>query len=274
MHLYWGKRLSDPAISWYLEAPYRRKKLLEGTEPDDPMFLHEFWPYEYPEYGMSDYRPAALEVVGQDGCCISELRYEDYEILEGSVELPGLPSVWAEKEDAQTLKLILKDQILQLQAELYYTVFENTGAITRHTVLKNLGKDSLKIKKALSMSLDMKHAPYEMLQLSGTALREHWIERRKLGIGETYLESTRGISSHQENPFFGTGRKGNDRTKRRCLRCNASLQRKLFGRGILRYVPQCQSTDWNSSGKLWMEVGSRRGICNSTGSSVLLSKRT
>ena len=76
MHLYWGKRLSDPAISWYLEAPYRRKKLLEGTEPDDPMFLHEFWPYEYPEYGISDYRPAALEVVGQDGCCISELRYE------------------------------------------------------------------------------------------------------------------------------------------------------------------------------------------------------
>ena len=67
MHLYWGKRLSDPAISWYLEAPYRRKKLLEGTQPDDPMFLHEFWPYEYPEYGMSDYRPAALEVVGQDG---------------------------------------------------------------------------------------------------------------------------------------------------------------------------------------------------------------
>ena len=135
MHLYWGKRLSDPAISWYLEAPYRRKKLLEGTEPDDPMFLHEFWPYEYPEYGISDYRPAALEVVGQDGCCISELRYEGYEILEGSVELPGLPSVWAEK-DAQTLKLILKDQILQLQAELYYTVFEKTGAITRHTVLK------------------------------------------------------------------------------------------------------------------------------------------
>ena len=46
MHLYWGKRLSDPAISWYLEAPYRRKKLLEGTEPDDPMFLHEYWPFE------------------------------------------------------------------------------------------------------------------------------------------------------------------------------------------------------------------------------------
>lgn len=65
MHLYWGKRLSDPAISWYLEAPYRRKKLLEGTQPNDPIFLHEFWPYEYPEYGMSDYRPAALEVVGQ-----------------------------------------------------------------------------------------------------------------------------------------------------------------------------------------------------------------
>ena len=55
---------------------------------------------------MSDYRPAALEVVGQDGCCISELRYEGYEILEGSVELPGLPSVWAEKEDAQTWMLV------------------------------------------------------------------------------------------------------------------------------------------------------------------------
>ena len=52
------------------------------------------------------------------------------------------------------------------------------------------------------MSLDMKHAPAKMIQLSGTALREHWIEQRELGIGETYLESTRGISSHQQNPFF------------------------------------------------------------------------
>ena len=202
MHLYWGKRLSDPAIGWYLEAPYRRKKLLEQTQPDDPMFLHEFWPYEYPESGMSDYRPPALEVVGKDGCCISELRYEGYEISEGSVELPGLPSVWANKEDAQTLKLILKDKLLGLQAELYYTVFEKSGAITRHTVFRNQGKDSLKLKKALSMSLDMKRAPYEMIQLSGTALKERWIERRKLGIGETCLESRRGISSHQENPFF------------------------------------------------------------------------
>ena len=202
MHLYWGKRLSDPAISWYLEAPYRRKKLLEGTEPDDPMFLHEYWPFEYPGYGLSDYRPAAFEVVGQDGCCACELRYRGYEIIDGSVALPGLPSVWAREDQAQTLKLLLSDELLGLQVELYYTVFEHSGAITRHTVFRNQGSGKLKLKKALSMSLDMKHAPAKMIQLSGTALREHWIEQRELGIGETYLESTRGISSHQQNPFF------------------------------------------------------------------------
>ena len=159
MHLYWGKRLSDPAISWYLEAPYRRKKLLEGTEPDDPMFLHEYWPFEYPGYGLSDYRPAAFEVVGQDGCCACELRYRGYEIIDGSVALPGLPSVWAREDQAQTLKLLLSDELLGLQVELYYTVFEHSGAITRHTVFRNQGGGKLKLKKALSMSLDMKHAP-------------------------------------------------------------------------------------------------------------------
>lgn len=54
----------------------------------------------------------------------------------------------------------------------------------------------------VSLGLDFKHAPAEILQLSGTALREHYIERRPLGNGEMSIESTRGISSHLQNPFL------------------------------------------------------------------------
>lgn len=124
------------------------------------------------------------------------------------------------------------------------------------------------------MSLDMKHAPYECFSFPGTALREHWIERRKLGIGETYLESTRGISSHQENPFFALVEK--ETTEQNGDAYGVTL---VYSGNFLAGV----SCDMYRSARVQIGIhpgnfgwkfGSRRGICNSTGSSVLLSKRT
>lgn len=203
MHVYWGHRVEIEDTTWYLEAPYRRKKLIEGLEPDDPMFLREFWPYEYPSYGTSDFRPPAFDLRDESGNCVMDLRFIGYEIFDGKPPLEGLPSTYCESDkEATTLCLKLLDHRLRLEVSLFYTLYEEDGVITRHTVLRNNGAQSLRILSALSMSLDFKRVPDEMIQLSGTALREHYIERRELRSGETSIESTRGISSHQQNPFI------------------------------------------------------------------------
>lgn len=203
MHVYYGRLIPAEDVSWYVEAPYRRKQMIERQRPDDPMFLREFFPYEYPEYGTSDFRMPAFEVRDAGGSCVTDLRYQGYEIFEGKPELDGLPSTYCERAtEASTLRLDLADSQSGLRLALYYTVFEDSGVIARHAEFTNAGAQAMTLKGALSMSIDFKHAPHELIQLSGTALREHHIVRRELGVGEMSLGSTRGISSHQQNPFM------------------------------------------------------------------------
>ena len=124
MHVYYGRRIPAEDVSWYVEAPYRRKQMIERQRPDDPMFLREFFPYEYPEYGTSDFRMPAFEVRDAGGSCVTDLRYQGYEIFEGKPELDGLPSTYCERAtEASTLRLDLADSQSGLRLALYYTVF-------------------------------------------------------------------------------------------------------------------------------------------------------
>ena len=203
MHVYYGRRVPDEDVRWYIESPYRRKKMIDSQAPDDPMFLREFFPFEYPTYGTSDFRAPALDLRDAAGHCVIDLRYSGYEILPGKPQLKGMPSLYCESDDeATTLRIDLKDAVSGLEAALFYTVYESNGLITRHAEITNGDQSAVTLKSALSLSMDFKHAPYEMLQLSGTALREHHIVRRRLECGEMAIDSTRGISSHQQNPFI------------------------------------------------------------------------
>jgi len=203
MHLYWGSAIPAEDIRWTLETPYRRKKLLTEAEPDEPRFAREFWPFEYPCYGTSDFRPPAYDLRDADGHRISDPRYTGHRIFAGRPQIEGLPSVSCRDDsEAETLCLTLKDERIGLVIELYYTVFAETGILARHTVFRNESGSSIRLTSALSMSLDFKQGPDELIDLPGTALRERHLERRPIGTGETSIESTRGISSHQMNPFM------------------------------------------------------------------------
>lgn len=202
LHLYWGHRVYDDSCTWQLEAPYRRARLLLNTQPDDGMFSREYLPFEYPCYGTSDFRTPAYDLTDSQGCGISDPRFVSWEIVPGKPPLDGLPSSYCDSpEEAQTLILTLRDPVSALQLELFYTAFEDSDVITRHTRLTNGGQEPVQLNAAASMSLDMKHGTDEMIQLCGTALRETHIEKRGLGTGITAIESLRGISSHQANPF-------------------------------------------------------------------------
>ena len=203
MHLYWGGCIPAEDIRWYLEAPYRRRNRLTPAEPDDPGFSREFWPYEYPCYGTSDFRPPAYDIRDKDGHRLSDPRLDNLFIFSGKPELEGLPSTFCHDDDeAETLVMILRDRLTGLRIDLFYTVFEKTGIISRHTVFHNESDTPIRLTCALSMSLDFRQGPDELIDLPGNALRERYIERRPIGTGEMSIESTRGISSHQMNPFM------------------------------------------------------------------------
>ena len=75
----------------------------------------------------------------------------------------------------------------------------------------NEGSRQLRLLRALSMSVDFRHANYELLQLSGSWARERYVERRALVSGTQGIESRRGASSHAQNPFLALLSKGADK---------------------------------------------------------------
>lgn len=209
LHLYWGKKIRNIHPDDVIRKVLRT--LSPVTEPDDGNLSLDTFPLEYPAYGNSDFRNPAFHVQFADGSTVSSPKYKDHVIYQGKPALDGLPSTYVENSgEADTLEIRLEDELSRLEITLFYTVFQDYNAITRSVRLKNGGGGKMKILKALSMSVDMRRSGYDMLQLSGAWGCERRIYKRPLVPGMQSVESRRGASSAQQNPFLALLSKGAD----------------------------------------------------------------
>lgn len=73
---------------------------------------------------QTDYRHPAIEIMQENGSNISEFKYVGYEILKGKPSLKGLPATYTEsEEEAETLKIILKDSLTGAKLTLLILLF-------------------------------------------------------------------------------------------------------------------------------------------------------
>lgn len=194
LHVYWGKKLRNEGnLSHLIHYP-------------DNASIDRL-PQEYPQYGTGDFRNPAYQVKLEDGSRITELVYKSHQITDGKPKLAGLPAVYVESEqESQTLEIELVDNYSGLTVCLSYTVFEDHNAISRSVHFVNNGSQSVSLERALSASVDFVDIDYEMVYLSGGWSRETHVKRRTLEAGVTTIESRRGASSPQFNPFMALAR--------------------------------------------------------------------
>ncbi|MBC2851954.1 alpha-galactosidase [Cetobacterium sp. 8H] len=201
-HLYYGKKIKHrDSFSHFFYQPEVGVGIIAHHE-DDPGFSLEYFKQEYPSYGTTDFRKPAFEIEDIDGSRVSDFKYKSHKVYKGKNKLSGLPSTYVNSEDeAETLEIILEDEILETRVYLSYTVYNNRDIMTRNTKFENFGNKTLKLNRAMSLSLDLPDYNYEMIHLSGAWARERFVKNRKLEIGSQYIDSTRGASSAHQNPF-------------------------------------------------------------------------
>ncbi|MFF2016061.1 alpha-galactosidase [Paenibacillus sp. NPDC058177] len=200
-HVYWGRKIRSGALSSILKRT-ERCSFSPSPFPDDMTLSYDTLAQEYPSYGVGDFRNPAYQIQAENGTTASEALYDKHRIYKGKPALEGLPATYTEHEDeAETLELELVDAVAGLRIILSYTVFEELNAVTRSVRFVNEGQASLKLLRGYSMSVDFRSSDYELLHLSGTWTRERYIERRALASGMQGVESRRGSSSHNQNPF-------------------------------------------------------------------------
>jgi alpha-galactosidase len=209
VHHYWGRKVNEFRQSNKLQYMDRGFSGNPYQHREDRTFSLDTLPQEYPQYGNTDFRKPAYQVQLENGSTITELRYQTHKIVKGKPALEGLPATYTESEDeAETLEITMKDTLTGLVVLLSYTVFEQHNAITRSACFVNEGHENLKILSAQSVSVDFRDADFDFLHLHGAHVKERHMERRPLRHGIQSIESTRGASSHQHNPFLALLRKG------------------------------------------------------------------
>lgn len=113
----------------------------------DVTYSLDVLPQEYPTLGTGDYRAHALNIADAEGVECCNLTFRDYEISKGKYTLPGLPAVWAAEDEADTLKITLRDETGIVEVQLMYGVLEKEDVITRAVIIKNTGRGNVTLKK-------------------------------------------------------------------------------------------------------------------------------
>lgn len=210
-HIYYGPKIRSQKCDQFLrtwEAPFVPSK----NNRERCSFMDTF-PTEYSGNGIGDYRESCIAVKTANGSRTVDLKFVDYDIVNGKPGISGLPASFAGEEEVQTLVVHMMDGGCSIDVDLIYSVFEDEDVITRSVSVKNTGDKDIRLTKVYSACIDMDDEDFEMLTLHGSWARERQIERRPIAYGRQSVSSLRGESSHQDHPFVAWMTKNADQTR-------------------------------------------------------------
>ena len=175
-HLYWGAplwRLDD------LPAPAERRDI-SSFDPRQMLENEEF-----PGWGGTRYYEPALKIARQDGDRDLVLRYASHRI------------------QGDDLDIVLKDIHDPIEVTLHYRVYPDYGILSRSATIRNGANQALTVESAQSAAWYLPPGDgYRLSYLSGRWAAEMQLNREPIHEGQKVLESRKGHTSHNFNPWF------------------------------------------------------------------------
>ena len=204
--LYYGKAIRDRESFCHLHEEMPRSLMAGAVESNDVLSM-QYMSQEYPSYGTSDYRMPAFTILQKNGSRISNFTYRSHEIYQGKKGIEPLPSTYVENPgEAESLEILLADDLTGVELTLTYTIYADEAVITRHARFQNRGEEPVVLDRALSACVEFKDSDFEMIHLAGAWARERYVKTRKLEMGIQAIQSLRGASSSEHNPFLALKR--------------------------------------------------------------------
>src|ERR1700722_6749826 len=178
--VYWGGRLSTQDR---LQAPHSGR---EVAAFDGPVNTTQ---EEYVGWGAGLYVEPALKVRFGNGNRGLELRYVSHVIA------------------GDGIKVTLKDVSEEVYVELHYVIDGATGIIGRSATIMNRTKAPIMVDQAAAATWNLPRGDdYTLRYLTGRWGAEWQLQQQKVQPGATVLESRRGSTGQQNNPWFAVER--------------------------------------------------------------------
>jgi alpha-galactosidase len=140
---------------------------------------------EYPGWGGTRFFEPALKVTRADGDRDLVLKYRDHQVT------------------GETLDITLRDIKDEISVTLHYRVFPALGVIEKHSTIRNGTAAKITLESAQSGVWSLPPGEgYRLTYVSGRWAAEDQIQREPIDTGMKILESRRGNTSHNNNPWF------------------------------------------------------------------------
>ena len=173
--LYWGGRLAA-SDAFPQAAPMPEWASFDSSTTTTPQ--------EYAGWGAGLFVEPALKVSFADGNRDLVLHYQSHTVT------------------ANAFDVLLKDIDRPLYVTLHYAIDPDTGILARSATIENRGKEPLTIEQAAAAAWALPPAHYTLNYLTGRWAGEWSLTQEKLDPGARVIESRRGSTGHQANPWF------------------------------------------------------------------------
>ena len=177
--IYWGGRVAPT------DAFPRAVAMREWASFDDS---YTNTPQEYAGWGAGLYVEPALKITFADGNRDLVLHYDSHSV------------------SVNSLDVVLKDIERPIFVTLHYTIDPDTGILARSARIENRGNDSVTVEQAAAAAWSLPPAQYTLNYLTGRWAGEWTLTQETLDAGARVLESRRGSTGHQANPWFALQR--------------------------------------------------------------------
>ncbi len=180
-HIYWGPHISKDTT---IEMALSLKSLMLPFESPTGTSREEYVPW-----GEMRFSEPSLKVEYADGTRGIEWLFEEY-----GIERSGA---------SQKLWLRFRDRAYPLLVTLYYQIYDGHDVLERWVRLENAGGSGpISIEQAFSANWRLpRREYYRLTYLHGRWGKETQVAETMLGPGKFVLESRRGTTSHQFNPW-------------------------------------------------------------------------
>ena len=178
--IYWGGKIaaSDTIPPAHSDA--------EWASFDSP---HNNTPEEYAGWGAGLFQEPALKVTFADGNRDLVLHYAS-----------------STKPDANSLEITLKDISRAVTVTLHYKMDPESGILARSATIENSEPKPILIEQAAAAAFALPPAHYTLNYLTGRWAGEWTLNSETIHGGSRVLESRRGTTGHQANPWFAIGK--------------------------------------------------------------------
>jgi alpha-galactosidase len=183
--LYWGGRLGPH------DSIAPAHSMPEMASFDSPATTT---PQEYASWGAGLFTEPALKLTFADGNRDVVLHF-----------------VKATPANAQSMDILLKDISREIYVMLHYSIDAENGILARSASIENREKAPVIVEQAAAAQWTLPPARYTLSYLTGRWAGEWTLNQEPIQNGSRVLESRRGTTGHQANPWFAISRDSSDK---------------------------------------------------------------